>query len=325
MKSEGRSCCAPGGPGRPPEAAITPERKQAADRTKSLAWPVATHPEIPSFIQLRGGRFQMGSDTSPYPGDGEGPVRTITVSPFEIAMTAVSNTQFAVFVHATGWVTDAERTGWSFVFDGARDVRRGPAITPTAPWWSRVDSANWLHPEGATSDLAGREDHPVVHVSHRDAQAYCRWVGARLPTEAQWEFAARGGLEQQPFPWGSELLPGGLHQMNVWQGRFPDVDTADDGYAGTAPVDAYAPNAYGLHNVTGNVWEWCEDRFSRHYHASRRAETVDPNGPRAGEGRVLKGGSFLCHASYCLRYRVSARIASSADTTTSNVGFRCAR
>lgn len=325
MNSEETSCCTPGDPDPPTHGRAGPRGEQAADSTEHLTRLVASRPEAVHFVPLGGGPFEMGSATSPYPDDGEGPVRTITLSPFQIATTAVSNAQFAAFVHATGWVTDAERIGWSFVFDGAVDVRRGPAITSTAPWWSRVPAANWLHPEGAASDLAGREDHPVVHVSHRDAQAYCGWIGGRLPTEAQWEFAARGGLQQQPFPWGSELLPDGQHRMNVWQGRFPDADTAEDGYAGTAPVDAYPPNGYGLHNVTGNVWEWCDDRFSRHFHASKRAATVDPIGPRVGEGRVLKGGSFLCHASYCLRYRVSARIASSADSTASNVGFRCAR
>lgn len=265
----------------------------------------------------------MGCANPPYPGDGEAPVREVEVSAFALTATTVTNAEFARFVDATGYRTDAEHFGWSFVFAGLL----APDFPPTqaaagAPWWRRVEESHWRLPEGPGSTLCGREDHPVVHVSWQDAQAYCAWSGLRLPTEAEWEYAARGGLEQQPYPWGNELSWDGRHLMNTWQGQFPGKNTADDGHLGTAPADAYPPNGYGLHNMTGNVWEWCADWFSPHYPRSRPRR--DPAGPRYGTGRVLRGGSYLCHASYCQRYRTSARTANSADSSAGNVGFRVA-
>jgi formylglycine-generating enzyme required for sulfatase activity len=190
-----------------------------------------------------------------------------------------------------------------------------------APWWRQVAGAAWHHPEGPQSDLAERGDHPVVHVSWRDAAAFCEWSGTRLPTEAEWEFAARGGGVGE-FPWGNELEPGGEHRMNVFQGTFPSLDTGDDGFAGTAPVDAFTPNGYGLYNVTGNVWEWCADWFDpRFYQYSPRR---DPRGADSGERRVMRGGSYLCHHSYCRRYRVAARSSNAPDSSTGNLGFRVA-
>lgn len=265
----------------------------------------------------------MGWDDGPYPGDGEGPVRRVALDAFRIAPTSVSGGEFRAFAEDTGYRTDAERYGWSFVFHGL--VRKGAPPTRAAapaPWWRQVHGASWRAPEGPASDLDGRDDHPAVHVSWNDAVAYGRWAGARLPTEAEWERAARGGLEQQPYPWGEDREPGGEHRMNVWQGVFPEHDDGDDGYVGTAPVDAYPPNGYGLHCTTGNVWEWCADRFSAHYH--RRGPRTNPTGPRFGQGRVMRGGSYLCHASYCLRYRVSARMPNTEDSSSGNVGFRVA-
>jgi formylglycine-generating enzyme required for sulfatase activity len=163
----------------------------------------------------------------------------------------------------------------------------------------------------------------VVHVSHRDALAYCAWAGGRLPTEAEWEFAARGGLVQARYPWGSELTPGGRHMCNIWQGEFPHSNSGEDGYLGTAPVDAFPPNAFGLHNMAGNAWEWCADWFDRSAHA--RAGTANPKGPPAGHARTIRGGSYLCHESYCFRYRASARSSASEDTGTGHLGFRIAR
>jgi sulfatase modifying factor 1 len=192
---------------------------------------------------------------------------------------------------------------------GMRSTRARPTEIDACqtPWWCGVRGAYWRAPEGPASDLDGRWDHPVVHVSWDDALAYCRWAGRRLPTEAEWEYAARGGLDQARFPWGDELTPGCEHRCNIWQGRFPVRDTAEDGYSGTAPVDAYRPNGYGLFNVSGNVWEWCADWF---------------DGSRSQ--RAMRGGSYLCHESYCNRYRVAARTANTPDSATGNLGFRCA-
>ena len=266
----------------------------------------------------------MGSaDRWSYPGDGEAPVRRVTLSPFRIDACAVSNDRFAGFVGETGHVTDAERYGWSFVFAGLLPDDFAPTRAAAhAPWWRQVEGADWRRPEGGQSDLEARDEHPVVHVSWNDAVAFCEWAGGRLPTEAEWEYAARGGLEGQPFPWGDELEPGGEHRMNVWQGAFPRENTLADGWLGTCPVDAFPANGYGLHNATGNVWEWCHDWWSRDFHT--RDRRTDPGGPRRGTDRVSRGGSYLCHASYCRRYRVSARQALAPDSSVGNVGFRCA-
>jgi formylglycine-generating enzyme required for sulfatase activity len=277
-------------------------------------------------VRLTGGAFLMGSDDpGAYAEDGEGPVREVELSPFRLDRHTVTNAQFAQFVAATGHVTDAERVGTAFVFGGLLPDDFPPTRgVVDAPWWREVEGADWAHPEGPLSDVADRADHPVVQVSWDDAQAYCAWAGRRLPTEAEWEFAARGGLEQQRFPWGGSLTPGGEHRMNVFQGTFPGLNTAQDGYAGTAPVGAFAPNGYGLHNMTGNVWEWTADRWSTSWHREQDRPLVDPGGPPSGDRRALRGGSYLCHSSYCWRYRTSARMGSTPETPTGNVGFRCA-
>jgi len=273
-----------------------------------------------------GGTFMMGSIDRRFPDDGEGPVRPVTVSTFAIACHAVGNLQFGDFVRATGYMTDAERYGWSFVFAGFLSEETKRAIGSYAsetPWWVPVPHAYWAQPEGPPSTILDRLDHPVVHVSWNDAKAYCRWSGTRLPTEAEWEVAARGGLEQAIYPWGDELMPMGDHRCNIWQGNFPDRNTAEDGYAGTAPVHAFRPNGYGLHNMAGNVWEWCEDYFSPDYH--RATAAFDPLLREPSANRSLRGGSFLCHESYCNRYRVAARSSNTPDTSTSNIGFRVVR
>ena len=250
----------------------------------------------------------MGSeDRDAVPGDGEGPVREASVEPFSIGECAVTNAQFATFVKATGHVTEAERLGWSFVFHAFVDDRRVRVLGSSgdAPWWLGVEGATWRSPEGPGSTIATRQNHPVVHVSWRDAEAYCAWAGGRLPTETEWEYAARGGLEGKRYPWGDELTPRGVWRCNIWQGTFPQRDLGEDGHVGTAPVNAYRPNGFGLYNVAGNVWEWCADAF--------------------GDGtRVIRGGSYLCHASYCNRYRVAARTGNTPDSTTGHTGFRCA-
>jgi formylglycine-generating enzyme len=277
------------------------------------------------LVDLPGGAFVMGTDgTYGYAEDGEGPAHEVDLAPFSIGRYAVTNAEFAAFVDATGHCTEAEAFRWSFVFAGLLPQEfpstRGVA---SAPWWRQVEGADWAHPEGPQSAIEDRADHPVVHVSWNDAVAFCAWADARLPTEAEWEYAARGGRVRCRFPWGDELEPGGEHRMNVFQGVFPADNSLEDGYAGTAPVGAFAPNGYGLHQVTGNVWEWTADWFDRAYYAA--SPRRDPQGPPAGAARVMRGGSYLCHASYCNRYRVDARSSSTPDSTTGNLGFRVAR
>jgi formylglycine-generating enzyme required for sulfatase activity len=274
------------------------------------------------------GTFAYGCDRHEgHPGDGEGPSRLVQLDGFRIDRCAVTNARFARFVDATAYVTDAERIGWSFVFAGLLpdefEETRGVAA---APWWRQVFGASWRRPAGPQSDIAQRDDLPVVHVSHDDALAFCAWAGKRLPTEAEWEKAARGGLDGKRFPWGDDEAPGGAHRCNVWQGTFPSENSKDDGFYGLAPVNSFAPNGFGLHNMSGNAWEWCSDWFTgRRLAGATDASIVDPRGPGEGTHRVMRGGSFLCHPSYCWRYRNAARSASTPDTATGHVGFRCVR
>ena len=277
-----------------------------------------------TLVALAGGSFEMGSvDDRAYPADGEGPVHVVELSPFRLNAHAVTTAWFAEFVDATGHLTEAEQFGWSFVFAGLLpDDFPDTRGVSGSEWWRQVEGAHWRHPEGPQSDLDGRQDHPVVHVSWNDAQAFCAWSGTRLPTEAEWEFAARGGLDGMAFPWGDELEPDGRHMMNVFQGAFPYANSCADGFAGTAPVNTFEPNGCGLYNMTGNVWEWCADWFdpTTYLQGGRR----DPSGPEQGTSRVMRGGSYLCHQSYCRRYRVSARSANTPDSSTGNLGFRVA-
>ena len=276
------------------------------------------------LVDLPGGIFRMGGDDPDrYLDDGEDPVRDVKLSPFAISATAVTTAEFASFVEATGHRTTAEIETWSFVFGGhlPDDFPETRGVVG-AEWWRQVHGADWRHPEGPHSDLDGRADHPVVHPSWFDAVAFSEWAGGRLPTEAEWEYAARGGLDQARLPWGDDLMPGGEHRCNIWTGTFPSEDTAEDGYAGTCPVDAFAPNGFGLHNCSGNVWEWCADWFATRHPGER--PLVDPTGPPLGTDRVVKGGSFLCHDSYCYRYRPAARSATAPVDTTCHRGLRLA-
>ena len=297
----------------------------AGDRPASFVFARSAACDKSGMAELPGGKFLMGSDDPEgFAEDGEGPTREIELAPFAIDCATITNERFADFVQATGYRTEAETFGWSFVFYKllpAEILATRPQLVAEAPWWCAIPGARWNHPEGPRSDLAGRMDHPVVHVSWNDAAAYCRWAGKRLPTEAEWEYAARGGLVQKRFPWGDELQPGGEHRCNIWQGRFPDVNTLEDGYLGTAPARAFKPNGYGLYNMAGNVWEWCADWFSADFHQT--GTRANPVGPSQGIERVLRGGSFLCHHSYCNRYRVAARHKNTPDSSASNIGFRC--
>jgi formylglycine-generating enzyme required for sulfatase activity len=283
-------------------------------------------PSREGMIYLEGGEFLMGDDSRiGFAADGEGPVHKVRLDPFYIDATTVTNAQFAEFVKATGYKTEAEKFGWSFVFHGLLSPRQKAKVTRVVaglPWWVPVEGAFWYSPEGPDSNIDDRMDHPVVHVSYNDALAYCKWAGKRLPTEAEWEYAARGGLEGKIYPWGDELTPNGQHYCNIWQGTFPEKNTMRDGYYGTAPAKSFPPNGYGLYNVSGNVWEWVHDWFSNTYYAESPVD--NPKGPATGTRRCMRGGSFLCHRSYCNRYRVAARNSNTPDSSTCHLGFRCA-
>jgi sulfatase modifying factor 1 len=276
------------------------------------------------LVLIEGGEFQMGTESSEgFPADGEGPVRKVKLNAFYISPYAVTNTNFKAFVDQTGYVTEAEHFGWSYVFHllASEEVKSKVKQVPQGvPWWLPVEGANWSHPEGPASNIDNRLDHPVTHVSWHDAAAFCKWSGTRLPTEAEWEYAARGGLAQKTYPWGDLLKSDKGHRCNIWQGKFPTVNHASDGFVDTAPVDTYEPNGYGLYNMSGNVWEWCSDWFAPGYH--KETSNDNPKYVKNTGKRSMRGGSFLCHRSYCNRYRVAARSSNTPDSSTSNCGFR---
>ncbi len=306
------SCCAPA--------------RSSGEVSRTLELSRETRPTR-GMIRLPGGEFSMGADDGKgFPRDGEGPVRKVRLSPFFMDPHATTNAEFSRFVEETGYRTETEEFGWSFVFYGfLPSDAKVKGMIGDAPWWRGVDGALWREPEGPGSGIEKRMAHPVVHVSHNDALAYCAWAGVRLPTEAEWEYAARGGLKGRRFPWGNTLTPNGEHRCNIWQGEFLARNTAEDGHGGTCPVDEFPPNGFGLHNVSGNVWEWCSDWFSAtHHRDGGKAVREDPTGPSKGTARVIRGGSYLCHKSYCNRYRVAARSSNTPDSSTGNTGFRCA-
>jgi len=314
--TEAPHCCAPG----------TVERQRSAIPAEQLLVR-PTHAAPSGDVEtasLSGGTFAMGgTDPDANPHDGEGPVRQVTLSPFRLDATTVTNARYAEFVDATGYRTETEEWGWSFVFASflPAALRRASDRPEQTPWWCAVNGAYWREPEGPGSSIDDRLDHPVVHVSWADAVAYCAWAGGRLPTEAEWEYAARGGLDQARYPWGEELTPGGEHRCNIWQGTFPVRNTTEDGFRGTAPVRSFPANGLGLYEVSGNVWEWTADWWGTDHGAQPR---TNPTGPKTGTARVMRGGSYLCHASYCNRYRVAARTHNDPDSAGGNLGFRCA-
>jgi formylglycine-generating enzyme required for sulfatase activity len=308
----------------------------------------------PGMIWIPGGEFTMGTDEelSYVP---ERPAHSVRVDGFWIDETEVTNEQFAKFVEATGYITTAERKpDWeklkkqlppgtpkphdsmlvaaSLVFT---QPNHPVSLESPANWWSWVPGANWRHPEGPGSRIDGRGDHPVVQVSWEDANAYAEWAGKRLPTEAEWEFAARGGLESKRYAWGDEFRPNDQWMANTWQGHFPDKNTGEDTFDRTAPVRSFLPNGYGLYEMTGNVWEWCADWYDAGLYPRRAGQGVidNPSGPESGynpsdpyaEERVTKGGSFLCTKDYCSNYRPSARRGTAWDTGMSHIGFRCVK
>ena len=297
--------------------------------------------------RIPGGIFTMGSDRG-YPE--EAPTHRVRVDSFWIDRAPVTNAQFRAFIEATGHITFAEHPPRAEDYPGAPPelLRAGSLVfvRPPGPvdrrdirnWWQYVPGANWRHPQGPGSDLTGLDEHPVVHVAYVDAEAYAHWAGLELPTEAEWEFASRGGLEGAEYAWGDALTPGGRHLANTWQGRFPWENLTEDGYEGTSPVGAFPPNGYGLHDMIGNVWEWTVDWYRPRHRADAAKPCCIPRNPRGGEAaaschpgepgiprKVLKGGSHLCAPDYCRRYRPAARYPEPVDTTTSHVGFRCVR
>jgi len=301
------------------------------------------------MVWIAGGTFQMGSDAH-YPE--EAPAHPVAVDGFWMDRTPVTNRDFAHFVAATSHITVAERAPCAADYPDADPSLCVPGslvfAAPSAPgdpqdwtrWWRFVPGADWRHPHGPQSDLAGLEDHPVVHVCHGDAQAYALWCGKALPSEAEWEFAARGGLDRAEYAWGDDLVPDGAHRANIWQGMFPSENLAEDGYAGTSPVTAFPPNGYGLLDMIGNVWEWTDDWY-RAQHTAPAAKACclprNPRGGRAGEShdpaapgpafprKVLKGGSHLCAPNYCRRYRPAARQPQTIDSASGHISFRCVR
>ncbi len=311
---------------------------------------VVTRQATPSTRQMRwipGGAFLMGSNEF-YPE--ERPAHPVAVDGFWMDEHPVTNAQFRRFVRATGYVTVAERqpdpahypdADPALLVSGSLVFRRpqGPvSLGDVRVWWAYVPGASWKQPEGPGSSLAGRARHPVVHIAYEDAGAYAAWAGKALPTEAEWEFAARGGLDGAPYVWGDEFAPGGRLMANTWQGQFPWQNLAADGHEGTSPVGAFPPNGYGLLDMAGNVWEWTSDFFTPRHPGEATKACCIPHNPRVDSPqhsyqpgqpdahiprRVVKGGSHLCAPNYCLRYRPAARQGETIDTSTSHIGFRC--
>ena len=292
---------------------------------------------LESMIEIPGRVFDMGTNSPGIQNNGEEPRRKVSVSKFLIDKYEVNNLQFDEFVRDTGYMTDAERWKWSFVLHSAMTKRQQriaevDKMVRDAPWWALLEGSYWKEPEGTGTNVfknhkrwGNRRNHPAVHISWNDANAFCNWRdGSRLPTEAEWELAARGPQERKVFPWGNKFKPNTRHMANIFTGNFPSNNTMEDGYSYTAPVNAYGPqNEYGLYNMVGNVWEWVSDWWSIKHPVS---EILDnPRGPKNGVEKVKKGGSFLCHKSYCYRYRNAARFKVEADSGTQNSGFRCAK
>ncbi|WP_371731843.1 formylglycine-generating enzyme family protein [Ruegeria sp. HKCCA6707] len=305
------NCCGPARNG----SRLAPVEISKDPLTNQKLWATA--------CQIPGGNSLLGTRTEFIPNDGEAPLRRTRIKPFRLGATTVTNAEFQAFTEATGYVTEAERIGWSFVFWSEVPKEVGPTQAVSgAEWWRRVDGANWRDINGpGTQADTWHADHPVVQVSWNDARAYCTWVGGYLPTEAEWEHAARGGLGDVRFPWGdqepndTDVLP-----CNIWQGRFPEFNTGQDGFITTAPARSFDPNGYGLYNLVGNVWEWTADAFRI---KSLKKQVRDRLASMPGY-KLSKGGSFLCHRSYCYRYRIAARSGTSPDSATPHHGFRVA-
>jgi formylglycine-generating enzyme len=316
---------------------------------RSVVEPVQRDAPDTDMVWIPGGTFRMGSDDH-YPE--EAPVHRVTVDGFWMDRVPVTNRQFKEFVRATGYVTTAEVAPDPADYPGAlphmiyagslvfSPPGRSVDLNDWSQWWEFMKGANWRRPYGAKSNINALDNHPVVHVSHADALAYADWAGKHLPTEAEWEFAARSGFDGADYAWGDELAPGGAHRANTWQGDFPNQNKCDDGFERTSPVTAFPPNDYGVHDMIGNVWEWTDDWYTAKHIADAPKACCIPENPRGGRAeescdqrqpniqiprKVLKGGSHLCAPNYCQRYRPAARHAQPVDTSSSHIGFRCVR
>lgn len=302
-------------------------RDSGLNLVQPLAQQQVTNPQRAAHLQsdaiwLPSAESHIGTDRPLIPADGEGPCRATEVAAFGLDRVAVSNRRFSEFVAATHYKSDAEAFGWSYVFHLLlRDPDRHPA-PGGVPWWRGVEGAAWNSPEGPGSDICGRADHPATHISWNDATAFAQWAGGRLPTEAEWERAARGQARDPRYPWGDDEPDDHSVHCNIWQGKFPLVNTAADGWLATAPVQSFGASAFGFYNLVGNVWEWCADKFR--VHDASMAGCARDAAAVADDERVQKGGSYLCHASYCHRYRIAARAGRSADTSSGHSGFRMA-
>jgi sulfatase modifying factor 1 len=309
------------------------------DATSQGLYSRGTVKETP-MVRIPAGEFTMGTDDPQIMTDGESPARRVYVSEFLLDQYEVSNRQFVEFVLETGYETEAEKFGWSFCFQDTLSPQVLSSIdkqVAAVPWWVPVQGASWLHPNGPDGDIISDHllDFPVVHISHNDARAYCAWRNARLPREAEFERAARGGRESQDFPWGDELYPEGRYRANLWQGLFPGENLAQDGFPYACSVEEFGPqNDFGVYNIIGNAWEWVADAWTTRHRTTAPDGSLlrDPQVELSLEKlddptveRVKRGGSYMCHISYCYRYRTASRSSNSADSSAQNLGFRCAQ
>ncbi len=329
------------------------EAEDFADTIANIKSPPGKAPT--GMVWIPGGEFSMGAAMNgggscemPMASNDAVPIHRVCVNGFWMDTTVVTNAQFEKFIQATGYQTIAERVPTKMELPGTapEDLVAGSAVfTPTVDevpldnayrWWRYAGGVNWRHPLGPKSDLAGKENYPVVHVAYFDAEAYAKWAGKRLPTEAEFEFAARGGLTGKRYVWGDELRPGGKWMANTWQGKFPVNDSGEDGFAGIAPVKSFPPNGYGLYDMAGNVWQWCSDWYRPGYYktlAGKEPVAVNPQGPENSfdpaepdeTKRVQRGGSFLCNDQYCSRYIVGTRGKGEVSSGTNHLGFRCVK
>jgi formylglycine-generating enzyme required for sulfatase activity len=290
-------------------AAVVVDRRVARGRFRAIV----RQPDTSRMVYLKGDHFVMGSTSAAkdHSGADEHPAHLVKLSPFYLDVSEVTNSEFAAFIAATGYQTDAEKKGASWVFkEGLED-------------WKLIEGADWKHPLGPDSNIVQLMDHPVVHVSWNDANTFAKWAGKRLPTEAEWEYAARDGRDGELYPWGDHLMPKGKPLANFWQGTWPNANTLQDGHYYSAPARSFPPTDFGLYDMIGNVWEWTADWYAADYY--RDSPALNPKGPGTGEMRVARGGSWFCAANYCGAYRVGFRGKTPPDDSFNNLGFRCAK